>query len=88
LIKNTTNEWVENYNGIHELNGKLFIAKNGNTLFFPATVYCNAVNYGFLWTASLNSDLPKDAFSFYFGSNCGSAYGSGNRMHGFPVRGI
>jgi len=94
LIDNTTNEWVENYKGIKGINGRLFTAENGNTLFFPATgyydfsVFCNAGDGGYLWSASLFSGDPRCAFFLSFDS-----YGVGpddgvDRYYGFSVRGI
>ncbi len=41
LVGNTKNEFVKNYNGT-SVNGMLFTAKNGNTLFLPAA---GEVNY-------------------------------------------
>jgi len=93
LIENTTNEWVENYKGINGLNGKLFTAKNGNTLFFPAAGYYDgserydAGEDGGVWSASLNSDNPLGAFGLGFYSYV-VGVDDGDRYYGFSVRGI
>lgn len=70
------NEWVENYNSISGLNGRVFTSKvNGNTLFIPAAgcrdrpdifgvgSSCN------LWSSSLYLDFPYFAYLLNFNSN-------------------
>ena len=58
LIQNTTNEWTT-LNGV---NGRLFTASNGNTLFLPGmghsidTVKGRESYPGFYWTSSLFTD--------------------------------
>ena len=76
LLAYTTNEWVEDYNGINGLNGRVFTSKvNGNTLFIPAAGY----RYGsdindvgsdcYLWSSSLNLGRPNRAFGLNFNSD-------------------
>jgi len=69
LIDMTTQEWVENYKGIPNLNGMLFISKsNSKTLFFPA-VGCYSDNklynegkLGGTWTVNLDLNSPLYAY--------------------------
>ena len=70
-----SNEWVDNYNGISGLNGRVFTGKNGNTLFIPAAGYrirsdINYVgSYCYLWTSTLYSFDPTVAKYLRFKSN-------------------
>lgn len=73
LLSNTTNVWTTQ-NGV---NGRLFTATNGNSLFLPAAGYrggtslVNAGTNGGYWSSSLYSDTPYGAWSLYFHSgNC------------------
>ena len=103
LIKYTNNYWVNNYDsnktihnpeddrGIQGLNGRVFIGKNGNQLFIPATSYYFLSNFtyiGFycrLWSSSLKLDKPDHAYSLHFDSNYVDIY-NGERCHGLSVR--
>lgn len=73
LLGNTSNQWVTNYNGTG-VNGYVFTASNGNTLFLPAAGwrYDTSLNYagsgGYYWSSSLNSDGPLGACRLYFDS--------------------
>jgi len=93
LINNTTNRWVENYKDIYGLNGRLFTAENGNTLFFPAAgfyhgfEYRSVGEYGYVWTDSLGSNNSYGAFILGFYSNK-VIVGNDLRCDGLPVRGI
>ena len=87
LYNNTTCTWTTQ-NGV---NGRLFTAANGNSLFLPAAGYRYdssldlAGSYGFYWSSSLNTDNPISAWYFYFGSDrCDMDYL--NRYYGFTVR--
>ncbi len=66
LLDNTTNTWTTQ-NGV---NGRLFTATNGNSLFLPAAGYrddSNLYNSGndcFCWSSSLSTDHTNGAWSF------------------------
>ena len=66
LNQNTTNTWTTQ-NGV---NGKLFTASNGNSLFLPAAGYrrddeLNLVGeYYYYWSSSLSMDFPDSAWGF------------------------
>ena len=57
------------------MNGRLFTAANGNSLFLPAAGYRGysslylAGSYGQYWSSSLNAGGPYRAWDFYFGSD-------------------
>ena len=87
LLDNTTVTWTTQ-NGV---NGRLFTASNGNSLFLPAAGcrYYSGLNgvgsYGGYWSSSLDTDGPNYAWYFEFGSfydGVGSTY----RSYGFSVR--
>ena len=87
LLDNTTVTWTTQ-NGV---NGRLFTASNGNSLFLPAAGYRSssslygAGSYGNYWSSSLITDYPIYAWGFYFYS--GSYYmNGGNRYYGQSVR--
>ena len=68
LLDNTTNEWVKDYNDIHELNGRVFTSKtNGNTLFIPAAGYrigssVHTVGFmAYVWSSTLDDRYPHYA---------------------------
>ena len=68
LYQNTTVTWTTQ-NGV---NGRLFTASNGNSLFLPAAGYLNnsslnyAGSYGSYWSSSLYTDYPSYAWILYF----------------------
>ena len=87
LYDNTTMTWTTQ-NGV---NGRLFTASNGNSLFLPAagyrgngSLYC-AGSYGDYWSSSLNTDYPYDAWYFDFNSGSCRMY-NGSRGCGQSVR--
>lgn len=88
LIDNTTHTWTTR-NGV---TGRLFTAKNGNSLFLPAAGdrWADELRYagsdGYYLSSSLITDSPNYAWYLYFGS--GDAYGSCvyGRFYGFSVR--
>ena len=92
LIDNTTNEWIEDFNGTG-VKGRKFTGSNGNSIFIPAlgnryggSVY-NVDNYGYVWSSSLYTSGPHNAWYLYF--NSGSCYmNNRNRCIGWPVRGV
>ena len=69
LRKNTTNKWTTQ-NGV---NGLLFTASNGNSLFLPAAGYRWIGEFhevglrGDYWSSSLNTDSPD--YAWYFDSD-------------------
>ena len=87
LYNNTTHTWAIQ-NGV---NGRLFTATNGNSLFLPAGGYCYnsslryAGNSGYYWSSSLYTDFPDIALYFYVSSDF---YDLGNydRSEGRSVR--
>jgi uncharacterized protein (TIGR02145 family) len=87
LNQNTTVTWTTQ-NGV---NGRLFTASNGNSLFLPAAGYRSnssldyAGSIGYYWSSSLDTDDPYDAWSLDFYSvNCGMY--SYYRLYGHSVR--
>ena len=97
LLAGTTTRWVENYNNIEGLNGRVFTSKvNGNTLFMPAAGYYDGSridNIGFdgsFWSSSLELDAPDCAyFLVYYADSVGEniiAVSAGGRDEGFSIR--
>jgi len=89
LYQNTTVTWTMR-NGVR---GRLFTAENGNSIFMPASGYCNeslpeaAGIIGDYWTSSLDTDYPSGALSFFFNSS--NYYISFcNRLYGRNVRAV
>ena len=82
LYNNTTVTWTTQ-NGV---NGRLFTAANGNSLFLPAagSLY-GAGSYGYYWSSSLDTDTPIGAWLLYFYSGDCSMNGS-SRYYGRSVR--
>ena len=104
LLKYTKNYWIRNYDpnktihnpkgdgGIIDLNGRVFVGKNGNQLFIPAagcyvgsSIYyvgseCN------LWISSIKLDSPYDAYYFCLDNNSEETIISGYRGYGFNIR--
>ena len=86
LIDNTSSKRVFNYNGTG-VNGRLFTANNGKSIFLPAagrSFYYGAGSYGYYWSSSL-STYGSGSFYLYFSS--GLEYvGSSPRDDGHAVR--
>ncbi len=92
LYQNTTLTW-NTQNGV---NGWLFTASNGNSLFLPAagcrsgSSLIDAGSFAFCWSSSLGTDYPYVAWGFYFDSGysgyCGMSYDT--RFFGHSVRGV
>ena len=86
LYSNTTCTWTIQ-NGV---NGRLFTAANGNSLFLPAAGYREnsglnvAGSYGYFWPSSL-TDVPARAWLFYFFSD-GYELSHNFRYYGLSVR--
>ena len=87
LYDNTTVTWTTQ-NGV---NGRLFTASNGNSLFLPAAGFrwdgelYYAGSRGEYWSSSLFTGLPGGAWDLYFGSGY-SYVSSSYRYYGFSVR--
>ena len=86
LYNNTTDTWTTQ-NGV---NGHLFTASNGNSLFLPATGcrYYGTLFYGgscgFYWSSSLYTN-PDHAWYFYFDSGNYNVYVE-TRNYGITIR--
>ena len=87
LQKHTTSKWTS----INNVWGRLFTAKNGNSIFLPATGYrydtslYYAGSVGDYWSRTLDADYPGYAYYLSFGSG-GVDVGSGDRDIGHTVR--
>ena len=83
LFNNTTITWTTQ-NGV---NGRLFTASNGNSLFLPAAGSSAAGNgsNGCYWSGSLDSSDPNNARNIDFSSASCSMSGL-SRSYGLPVR--
>ena len=80
LLGNTTVTWIQQ-NGV---NGRLFTAANGNSLFLPAANYAGSI--GFYWSSSLNTGFSNsNAWRLYFDSGHTSVTRN-PRAIGFSVR--
>ena len=88
LYSNTTVTWTTQ-NGV---NGRLFTAENGNSLFLPvagcrtASYLFNARLYGYYCSSSLNTGDPRSAWYFCFGQDSYSMGCYWARDTGFTVR--
>ncbi len=90
LLENTRNKWTRQ----HGVNGRLFTARNGNSLFLPDAGYRwdsaldGVGSYGFYWSSSLGTGYPYYAWYFYLYSvsyDMSSYYG---RYIGLSVRAV
>ena len=93
LIDYTTNEWFTNYNGTG-VNGKKFTGSNGNSIFIPAADFRSGSSFygredynGDIWSSSLFTSRPKNAWYLNFGSGYCNM-GSSDRCNGRSVRGV
>ena len=88
LYSNTTMTWTQQ-NGV---NGKLFTAVNGNSLFLPAAggrwddELDDVGDYGNYWSSSLDTGLPYDAWIFGFYMDYFFDMASHVRFIGYTVR--
>ncbi len=89
LYQNTTHTWTTQ-NGVE---GRLFTASNGNSLFLPGAGYRNdsslegAGSYGYYWSSSLYTSRPYYAWCFYFSSDSYSV-SRNNRRSGQSIRAV
>ena len=96
----TGKEWEELYrktictgttqNGV---NGWLFTASNGNSLFLPAAGFrldgeAICAGLGTYWSSSLHTDYPYRAWSFHFDSDNCHVCGTYERNRGQTVRAV
>ena len=95
LIDNTTNVWIENYNG-SGINGRKFTSKkNGNSIFIPASGYATGTTvydrgiFGYYWSSSLFT-LGRSEYGIGFDFSSGAVFspGGGSRSVGRYVRGV
>lgn len=88
LVANTTYQWIEDYQG-SGVNGGLFTATNGNSIFFPANGYWeigsqyDVGDYGNYWGSSPYSS--SSAYFLGFSDNNLSVYDDLRNL-GFSVR--
>ena len=86
LFLNTTGSWTVQ-NGVQ---GWLFTASNGNTLFLPAAGYLWGTVFnaelGLYWSSSVNQDFPNRAWCLHFNSDSAHLCGSSDRNRGQTVR--
>ena len=89
LLNNTTVSWTT-LNGV---NGRLFTASNGSSVFLPAAGFrwdsslYFAGSYGHYWSSSLYTGNPNDAWYFDFNSD-GQLMSDYDRYHGLSVRAV
>ena len=88
LYNNTTNIWTTQ-NGV---DGRLFTAANGNTLFLPAAGYRSGASLsssvGDYWSSSLYLDNPTRAWELNFSLDSCSLSSYGHRKLGLSVRAV
>ena len=88
LYNNTTMTWTQQ-NGV---DGRLFTASNGNSLFLPAagehggSILNYAGSRGYYWSSSLCVDQPDSAWDLYFFSSAICGINLDARYHGESVR--
>ena len=90
LLSGTTNEWTQ----VNGVNGRKFTGSNGNYIFIPAADGCFDGSFenpdgvcGGVWSSSLKTSNPGDAWCLSFSSDFYGMYGS-IRSGGFVVRGV
>ena len=94
LLENTENEWIEDFNG-SGVNGRKFTSKtNGNSIFIPASgarsessFYGQGI-YSYIWSSSLYTLDPRNAWLWNLGSGYVGADDYGYRYYGFCVRSV
>ena len=95
LLKYTTSDWVNNYQGIIGLNGMMFISKqNRNEIFIPAagfltgsSVY-HAGSYGCVWSSSLRQASSYGAHNLQFFRSSVCYMHNTDRCNGYSVRAV
>ena len=90
LIDNTAKEWTQ----VNDVNGYKFTGSNGNSIFIPASGYCNDGSVynvggsGLVWSSSLYTSYTDNAWFLYFNSNHCSILCGDSRCYGRAVRGV
>lgn len=91
LFQGTTATWTTQYG----VNGRLFTASNGGSLFLPAAglrwddELDDAGSFGHYWSSSLNTNIGYQGGAWYFGFGSGYSYVfSGYRYCGRSVRAV
>lgn len=89
LFLQTVSVWTT-LNGVE---GWLFTALNGNSLFLPAAGYWwdsefNGADLGVYWSCTLNKEFPNRAWGFHFNSYSCHLCGSSDRNRGQSVRAV
>ena len=94
LYDNTTNEWVEDYNG-SGVNGIKFTSKtNGKSIFFTASGHASGTgvydrgSYGYYWSSSLHPSSSNLGLDLRFNSGYINPQNYLNRYCGFCVRSV
>ena len=93
LLLYTDKKIIQNYNDIHDLNGVLFIGKNGNELFIPFGGWYEDVKLKlngyrcYIWTSNISSYHPSVAYALYASENDINCYSS-KRCDGINIRPI
>lgn len=89
LVANTTYQWVTDYND-SGVNGGLFTAQNGNSVFFPAGGHWYDNNqyvvdsHGYYWSSSPNNN---NAYFFEIHDGANNIFNMQYKF-GFSVRGV
>ena len=95
LLENTENEWVEDFNSTG-VNGRKFTSKTDKNkyIFIPASnlyddisTYIRDTSYR-VWSSSLNTTNPRNAWTLDFNSRFISAERDYERYSGIVVRGV
>ena len=92
LIDNTTNEWIEDFNGTG-VKGRKFTGSNGNSIFIPAAGnrYGGSVSLvgydGYIWGSSLYA--PHPTYAWYLHLSSGKCnMDNYSRCNGHSMRGV
>lgn len=91
LVEKCSHQWTTQ-NG---MNGMLFTARNGNSIFFPACGYSKSGEMrdygenGIYLSSTLNVEKPNCAYRFYFDdeNRAGAQYFTG-RAYGYTIRAV
>jgi hypothetical protein len=88
LFETVPNEWATQ----NSVEGWLFTASNGNSLFLPAVGYYWEGSFnqglGIYWSSSVNMEFPYRAWGFHFNTDSSHLCGSSDRNRGQTVRAV